>query len=177
MQCSLSSFYFPCKNYYYTICIINIESLPFFIFFFQFAIYRKRNLTLVILRYQISANYSYFWFLVFVRLQSITSTYTLVANFALNYVLRCLRPRREMNECGWCNPLHLRSFARFAVITVWGKGEGDERGLFNSHLRNDIHGFVPRQAFRKFILHQGREGERVGTFMAADVMFNELLVS
>jgi len=47
MQCSLSSFYFPCKNYYYTICIINIESLPFFIFFFQFAIYRKRNLTLV----------------------------------------------------------------------------------------------------------------------------------
>lgn len=52
------------------------------------------------------------------------------------------------------------------------------RGLFNSYLRNDIHGFVTRRAFIKFILQDGeRQRKRTGVSTAADVMFSEPLVS
>lgn len=53
--------------------------------------------------------------------------------------------RRKTDESNLLGAMHrVRSICDDYYVT---------RGLFNLYLRNDIHGFVARRAFIKFILH------------------------
>lgn len=148
------AFVFFRRNYSRVICIINIYSLSsLFSLFLPFSIdfpftlpEKKPNvlfLDIIGSAPQVTVTFDF--------------SYCPIVVSLLSRWRRTLRLRRDaMNERG------SRSFARFAVISVQRKRRGRVEGrLFNSHLRNDIHGFVPRQAFRKFTLHRGvRERER-----------------